>query len=215
MKTDRLELNGPEQTQIGGRSGLYSLISKGFRFPVPERYESVKSGQFADEVQQALAQLPYNGLKADPLGRGTGLSYEEFQGRYIELFDVGGAHGPPCFLYEAESGGGRMKVMEEVLRFYHHFGLRLSTERRDRPDHLASELEFMHLLTFKEAESLLQGKERGAYQKAERDFLRFHLNDFVATVAEKVGGTGVPFYSGLAQLSATFCQRELAHLQAV
>jgi len=215
MKTDRLELNGPEQTQIGSRSGLYSLISKGFRFPTPERYESVKSGQFADEVQQALAQLPYNGLKADPLGRGTGLSYEEFQSHYIELFDVGGAHGPPCFLYEAESGGGRMKVMEEILRFYHHFGLRLSTERRDRPDHLASELEFMHLLTFKEAESLLQGKERGAYQKAERDFLRFHLNDFVATVAEKVGGTGVPFYSGLAQLSATFCQRELAHLQAV
>src|SRR3989304_7556444 len=108
-----------------------------------------------------------------------------------------------------------MKVMEEILRFYHPFGLRLATERRDRPDHLASELEFMHLLTFKEAESLLQGKERGAYQKAERDFLRFHLNDFVATVAEKVGGTGVPFYSGLAQLSATFCQRELAHLQAV
>src|SRR3972149_1026868 len=215
MKTDRLELNGPEQTQIGGRSGFYSLFFKGFRFPTPERYESVKSGQFADEVQQALAQLPYNGLKADPLGRGTGLSYEEFQSHYIELFDVGGAHGPPCFLYEAESGGGRMKVMEEILRFYHHFGLRLSTERRDRPDHLASELEFMHLLTFKEAESLLQGKERGAYQKAERDFLRFHLNDFVATVAEKVGGTGVPFYSGPAQLSATFCQRELAHLQAV
>ncbi|MBI2999433.1 MAG: molecular chaperone TorD family protein [Deltaproteobacteria bacterium] len=215
MKAHRLELDGPEQTQIGGRSGLYSLLSKAFRFPTPEQYERVKSGQFADEVQQALAQLPYDGLKADPLGRGAGLSYEEFQSRYIELFDVGGAHGPPCFLYEGESGGGRMKVMEEILRFYHHFGLRLSTERRDRPDHLASELEFMHLLTFKEAESLLQGKERGAYQKAERDFLRFHLNDFVATVAEKIGGTGVPFYAGLAQLSATFCQREVAHLRAV
>lgn len=214
MSAHRLELDGPEQTQIGRRSGLYSLLSKAFRFPSQEQYERVKSGQFADEVQQALSQLPYKGLRADALGRGTGLGYDEFQSRYIELFEVGGQHGPPCFLYEGEHGGGRMKVLEEVLRFYHYFGLRLSQEKRDRPDHLASELEFMHVLTFKEADSLLQRKERGAYLKAERDFLRFHLNGLAARVAEEVGGSAVPFYSGLAQLGAAFCQSELAYLQA-
>lgn len=214
MKTDRLELNGPEQEQIGSRSALYSLLAKGFRFPAPEQVESVKAGRFAGEVAQAVAHLPYDGVKGGELGRGTSLSYDEFQGRYIQLFEVGGELGAPCFLYEAEHGGGRMKVMEEVLRFYHHFGLRLSQEKRDRPDHLASELEFMHVLTFREAEALLQGSERRAYRAAERDFLRFHLGDFIAMVVSKVGASGVPFYSDLASLAAAFCQGELAYLQA-
>lgn len=214
MKTDRLELNGPEQEQIGCRSALYSLIAKGFRFPAPEQLERVKAGRFAGEVAQAVAHLPYDGIKVGELGRGSALSYDEFQGRYIQIFEVGGELGAPCFLYEGEYGGGRMKVMDEVLRFYHHFGLRLSQEKRDRPDHLASELEFMHVLTFREAEALLQGNERRAYRAAERDFLRFHLGDFIATVASKVGGSGVPFYSDLASLAAAFCQRELAYLQA-
>ena len=72
----------------------------------------------------------------------------------------------------------------------------------------------MHVLTFREAEALLQGNERRAYLSAQRDFLRFHLSDFIATVASKVGARGVPFYSDLASLAAAFCQRELAHVQA-
>ena len=105
-----------------------------------------------------------------------------------------------------------MKVIEEVLRFYHYFGLRLSEDKRDRPDHLASELEFMHVLTFKETEGLLQGVDRSAYRQAERDFLRFHLGDFVAVVANKIGARGAPFYSELAQVAHSFCAKELAYL---
>lgn len=214
MTTYQLELSGAEQTQIGSRSLFYSLFSRGFRFPTREHYERVKGGQFADEVQGVISNLPYDGLIKGELGRGTALSYEDFESRYIELFEVGGAHGAPSFLYEGEYGGGRMKVMEEVLRFYHHFGLRISSEKRDRPDHLASELEFMHLMTFKEAESLARGKSRDAYLMAERDFLRFHLSDFLAAVARKVGGSGVPFFSDLANLAESFCQKDLAYLLA-
>lgn len=212
METHRLEITKPEEEQIASRSLTYSLLSRGFRFPTSEQYQRVKEGRFADEVQGAITNLPHNGLQGGELGRGIGLSFEVFQSNYISLFDVGGDHGPPSFLYEAEYGGGRMKVMEEVLRFYHHFGLRLSTEKRDRPDHLALELEFMHLLTFKETEALLQGKGRDAYLKAERDFLRFHLGGFVAAVTSRVGSSGVPFYTDLARLADGFCQKELAYL---
>ena len=215
MEALQLELKGSEQTQTGGRSLLYSLLSGAFRFPAPEQYERVKGGQFADEVQGHIANLPYNGLKGGELGRGIELSYEEFQGIYITLFEVGGAHGRPCSLYEAEYGGGRMKVMEEVLRFYHHFGLRLSEQKRDRPDHLALEFEFMHLLTFKETEALILGKDSGAYLKAERDFLRFHLGDFVTTLGKGMEGKEVPFFVDLARLAEGFSQKELAHLLAM
>jgi DMSO reductase family type II enzyme chaperone len=214
MEAYKLELKSSEQTQGGSRSLLYSLLSRAFRFPTPEQYERVKGGQFADEVQGHIANLPYNGLKGGELGRGIGMSYEEFQGIFIALFEIGGAYGRPFSLYEAEYGGGRMKVMEEVLRFYHHFGLRLSEQKRDRPDHLALEFEFMHLLTFKETEALIQGKDGSAYLRAEHDFLRFHLNDFVTALAKGMEGKEVPFYVDLARLAESFSQKELAHLLA-
>ncbi len=215
MEAYQLEIKSSEETQVGGRSLLYFLLSQAFRFPSAEHYERVKGGRFADEVQGVIASLPYNDLKGGELGRGIGKSYEEFQGIFIALFEIGGAYGRPFSLYEAEYGGGRMKVMEEVLRFYHHFGLRLSEQKRDRPDHLALEFEFMHLLTFKETEALIQGKERGAYLRAEQDFLRLHLSDIVAALASGMGGREVPFYGELARLAESFIQKDLAYLQGV
>ncbi len=214
METQKLQLDGTEAINIGSRSRLYALLAHAFRFPSEEEFQRVKDGQFANEAQESLASLPYNGIKGGELGRGLALGYEEFQSSYIGLFEVGGELGSPSPLYEGEYGGGRMKVMEEVLRFYHYFGLRISEEKRDRPDHLASELEFMHLLTFKEAEGLLQGADRSAYRQAQRDFLRFHLTDFVSAVASKIGGRSAPFYSDLALLANAYCAKELAYLSA-
>jgi len=208
----QLQINGAEEIKVASRSRLYGLLSRAFRFPAQGQLQKIKAGQFADEARDALDHLPYNGLQADQLGRGIDLSYEAFQSNYIALFEVGGEHGPPSPLYEGEYGGGRMKVMEEVLRFYHFFGLRLSEDKRDRPDHLASELEFMHALTFKETEAVLRAAEYRPYREAQRDFLRFHLSDFVAAVAGKVGGSAAPFYSDVARLAAAFCSEDLAYL---
>jgi len=212
METQKLQLNGTEAINSGSRSRMYALLARGFRFPTEAEFQQIKGGQFAKEAQESLAQLPYNGIKGGELGQSLSLGYEQFQSSYIGLFEVGGEMGSPSPLYEGEYGGGRMKVMEEVLRFYHYFGLRISEEKRDRPDHLASELEFMHVLTFKETEGLVQSADRSAYRQAERDFLRFHLTDFVSAVASKVGGRPAPFYSDLALLANQFCAKDLAYL---
>jgi putative dimethyl sulfoxide reductase chaperone len=212
METQKLQVNGSEQIKIAARSQVYALLARAFRFPALEDFKQIQGGQFAGAAQESLANLPYNGLNGGKLKLEAALSYEAFQSSYIGLFEVGGELGSPSPLYEGEYGGGRMKVMEEVLRFYHYFGLKLSEEKRDRPDHLASELEFMHLLTFKETAGLLQGADTSAYRQAERDFLRFHLTDFVASVASKVGGRAAPFYSDVAQLAHSFCAKELAYL---
>jgi putative dimethyl sulfoxide reductase chaperone len=212
METQKLQVNGSEEIKIAARSQVYALLARAFRFPAPEDFKQIQGGQFARAAQEALASLPYNGLNGGVLGRETTLSYEVFQSSYIGLFEVGGEFGAPSPLYEGEYGGGRMKVMEEVLRFYHYFGVKLSEEKRDRPDHLASELEFMHLLTFKETAGRLQGTDISAYRHAERDFLRFHLTEFAGAVAGKTGGRGAPFYSDMTQLAHSFCAKELAYL---
>lgn len=212
METQKLQVNGSEEIKIAARSRVYALLARAFRFPGLDDFKQIQGGQFASVVQESLANLPYNGLNGGTLGRDAALSYEAFQSSYIGLFEVGGELGAPSPLYEGEYGGGRMKVMEEVLRFYHYFGLKLSEEKRDRPDHLSSELEFMHLLTFKETEGLLKRADRQAYRDAQRDFLRFHLSDFVAAVAGKIAGRTAPFYSDLGQLAQNFCAKELAYL---
>ena len=45
--------------------------------------------------------------------------------------------------------------MLEVSEFYKHFGLNMNQEegKRELPDHLCAELEFLHFLTFKEAQA--------------------------------------------------------------
>ena len=212
----QIELQTPEEVQTGSRSRLYELLSQGFRYPTLSLYESAKRGQFLEEVRAALETFRYGLGPPGEFAKGTPLSFDEFELEYVQAFDVGGPRGAPCFLYEAEYGGGRLKVMEDVLSFYHYFGLRLSQEKgkRDRPDHLATELEFLHALTFKEAEVLTEKKEVTSYRKAQRDFLNSHLVDILSDVAAKVGPREIPFYSDLARLGHAFCQAELAHLSA-
>ena len=62
MEAYQLEIKSSEETQVGGRSLLYFLLSQAFRFPSAEHYERVKGGRFADEVQGVIASLPYNDL---------------------------------------------------------------------------------------------------------------------------------------------------------
>lgn len=215
MNSAPLNLETPEQLQAGGRCQLYGLLSQAFRYPTDEFHQSLVSGAFAGDLQAALAPLAGDPLAGEALGQGLELSHEALQGHYIGLFEAGGDHGPPAPLYEAEYGGGRMKVMENVLKIYHHFGLRLCKESWDRPDHLATEFEFMHALNFQDAQALAGGKPRGAYLQAGRTFLALHLKNFVGSLAAKLGGRGVPFYSDLAILADAFCGRELALLDAL
>ena len=206
-----VELTTPEAQATGARSALYRTLARAFRPPTPELYQEIRAGRITEEVQQALAALPYSLDAAGDLAGAP--SYEELESAYLALFEVGGEQGAPCFLYEGEQGGGRMKVLEEVLRFYHYFGLRLSQEKHERPDHLATELEFMHALTFQAASGLAAGQGVDSLRAAQRDFLRLHLADFASFVASKSGALGAPFYPALARCAAALCERDLAYLR--
>lgn len=206
MVTPSIELNSPETQAAGARSEAYRLLARGFRSP------DSSIGECAEGIREALAGLPYStdGLPspdeaADP---------EALASVYLALFDIGGDYGKPCFLYEGEHGGGRMKALDDVLRFYHYFGLRLDEDRRDRPDHLATELEFMHYLCFREAAATGSGADADSFRRAQRDFLRMHLATFARDVAHDVEASGAPFYPALARCAAAFGERELEYLGA-
>ena len=80
---------------------------------------------------------------------------------FTRLFDAG-ARGTACPLNGGLQVGPQMKVMEEAVRFYAHFGLTLTEEQKELPDHLTTELNFLHFLSCGEHEppATVPGTER-------------------------------------------------------
>ncbi|MBQ75843.1 MAG: hypothetical protein CMQ20_12590 [Gammaproteobacteria bacterium] len=206
-----LALQAPEAVTAGNQSKLYSLLSQAFRYPTEAFHQSVSNGQLAQEISAAAGGLQYS--VSVPGGLDTG-SFGDTRQAHVELFELGGPDGPPAFVYEGEYGGGRLGVMEDVLRFYDHFGISPSLDEgtRDRPDHIANELEFMHILSFQEAAAIESGSSPDAYQQAARDFLRFHLVDFTKAIGDRTEPKGTPLYSGIAALARDLCQQHYQSL---
>src|SRR3989304_5093571 len=200
------DLKSPEELQTASRSRLYQLLEQAFLFPDTPFYESVRDGSFREELLAAAGGLPY-ALPSDAdesWPTAAPASYEDFQAEYIRLFDVG-VGAPPCPLYGGIYAGGRKQVLEEVCRFYEYFGLKLPPKLRELPDHITTELEFLHFLTFKEAAALHQGKDRTSYLRAERDFLERHPGRWGPLLAQRPAGQSpLPFFAGLVGLTQAF-----------
>ncbi|MEE9284720.1 MAG: molecular chaperone TorD family protein [Dehalococcoidia bacterium] len=129
----------------------------------------------------------------------------------MRLFDVGPGR-PPCPLYEGSHRRGRQEIMEELVRFYEHFGLR--HQEGDLPDHLCAELEFMHYLAFKQAAALRAGTDSEPYKLAQRDFLSRHLNRWLPRLRSRLEQLDPPpFYLSLARLAEETCRLDLQFLK--
>jgi DMSO reductase family type II enzyme chaperone len=175
MSTQALEPTpGSAAARSAARSRAWRVFVAALDYPEGEALDDVRSGALALALAEALrdvdpklaATLDLEGLR--DAGDGDALAVE-----YTRLFDVGAA-GPPCPLYGGLWGGARMKTMEEAVRFYNHFGLSLADDPRELPDHLTTELEFLHFLAFRAAEALAAGGDAGPFLRAERDFIERH-----------------------------------------
>jgi DMSO reductase family type II enzyme chaperone len=203
-----LTLDGDPATQVAGaRSALYGLLAGAFAYPDDAFCESLASGAWHDSLGSAADCLPYSSPPSIfPLSLAA-----EVQEAYVTLFDVGTGK-PFCPLYEGSHRHGRVKLMEELVRFYEHFGLQSLSG--DHPDHICAELEFMHYLAFKEAASLSHGEEQPGLQAAQSDFLARHLTRWLPRVRARIESReGVPeFYRWASRYSADFCAADLQWL---
>jgi DMSO reductase family type II enzyme chaperone len=108
-----------------------------------------------------------------------------------------------------------MKTMEEAVRFYHHFGLNLSEDPRELPDHLTTQLEFLHYLAFRETQALQEQGDPGPYRRAQRDFVARHPGRWVPRLRERIESQEpAPFFGALTGLLAGFLASEGERLGA-
>ena len=208
---------------------MYRLLAEAFRYPSEDFLELAKGGDFLQSVLTISQDIPFKLTVEDDLLSGRELkdvSQEDFEAEFVRIFDAGPG-GPPCPLYEGKYAADRMVNMEDLVRFYNHFGLSVAeAQERELPDHITTELEFLHYLAFKEVLALQREEDPAPYCLAERDFLARHPAKWLPQLHEKTGKVfkasipslckpAVSFYSSLIGLSAAFCVGDLEHLRTL
>jgi DMSO reductase family type II enzyme chaperone len=195
-------------------SNLYKMLSTGFRYPTPELFGTFQNGEFLDGLMCNMSLIPglmpENALLVRQAKDAVeGMPLAEFEMEYTRTFDAG-APAPPCPPYEGHyCEKPRSVVLLEVSEFYNCFGLSMSQEKgkREFPDHISAELEFLHFLTYNEATA--KGDELSGYRMAQKDFLERHLMQWVPKFQNKLQNS--PFYLQLAEITLLFiaCECEL------
>lgn len=202
--------------RTAARSALYALLAQAFGYPRGDLLEAIRSGELSRQLREwsehldpsVSGRVDWNAL-AD-----TGGSDEALPTEFTRLFDPG-TSAPPCSLHGGLHVGPQMITMEEVLRFYHHFGLAPAADNRETPDHLTAELEFLHVLAFGEADLSTRGEDSTSYSLARRDFIARHPGRWVPLLRAKLAQQDpLPFYGELAALLEQCLSADLAELEA-
>lgn len=178
------------------RSQIYQFLAGAFLYP---RHNWSKDAALAAEIVQALGWIDLK-LEIETV------DLPALQAAYGRTFGLAGS-----MAYETEYGlpheYRQSQEMADIAGFYRAFGFHLGGAVRERPDHIAVELEFMHGLTLKEAYAL----ETGAADHAEicvegqQKFLRDHLGRWVGLFAQSVAHNAPdPVYVSLAQFASAF-----------
>lgn len=193
------------------RSRVYALLSHAFGEPAEEFIAFVRDGSFRDQAgelvpgrlhpdgtgEDLLASLTAGagGLTADAIG----MAYERLTSPKMNYLYECNYHPPLTSAVE----------MADVAGFYRAFGLDFSG---DRPDHIASELEFMRLLAMKEAKALMDGDvgNAGICLAAQKDFLTSHLGRWTGVLSGMA--EDIPFYSVLTGILRGWIAAEMTRL---
>ncbi len=201
-------LTTPEEETTAARSSLYRLLADGFVYPDEACFAAIKAGRYRDDAQQICDVLPYD-LEPAYDGLVSSGSYTDFQAEYLRLFELGTGMAP-CPLFSGLYRGGRKAVMEENVRFYNFFGLSIEQGGGELPDHITTELEFMHFLTFKELVALRQGEDATPCRRAQADFLERQLVSWLPALEERLQKLEPPaFYVALVWLTNAVARAEL------
>lgn len=210
VDTDSEDVKEVEENETTARSAFYQILARQFHAPDAEAAEAIRNGEPQKKLGEAAADLPYDlpiAKEAPPTG---GLSADEIAAEFIRLFDVG-ADGPPCPLFGGAYKSDRMGVMEETKRFYDYFGLKLSSDYFLPPDHLATELDFMQYLTFKEAASASPRLAR-SYASAQRDFLERQVLSWLPEAVSRLEKAEPhPYFRWLLDLTAALAEVDRAY----
>jgi len=198
------------------RAQVYSFLSDAFLYPDDNWPEDLSL------LDVVLADLEGFGL--DPLRHclraGVAIQPLELAALQAEYRRTFGAAGSMC--YETEYGlpheYRQSQELADINGFYRAFGFTIGGQVRERPDHVAVELEFMSIMALKEAYTANNGpvEHFEVCLEAQRTFLRDHLGRWIDLLAQSVAlNAGGGPYQALARFCALFVSADAARLGVV
>jgi TorA maturation chaperone TorD len=192
-------VNTATDTELGdgllASSLAYRALSQAFAYPRPDTLAQLRDV----DLPLVLAAAPW--LASDV--------HEAFEAMRAELREVAAdvletafcelfthIHSADCPMYEVDYGPRdvwrQSSVLVDVAGFYRAFDVE---ERTERADHVAAELEFLHVVTYKRAWASARGEDGSAAVclDAEVAFLRDHalrwIPSFAARAEALAGGS--------------------------
>lgn len=196
------------------RSHAYGLLAALIDFPDDTFLPLVADGQAMRQCRQVLGELHPELAECTAwpdlanAGDGDAMAVE-----YTRLFDIAGSGGPLCPLHGGSyRPDSRMQLLQELVRFYNHFGLTTeAAPARELPDHLTTQLEFLHYLSRLESDCLEHGAGADDCRRARRDFLERHLAPWLPLFDQRLERHGaLPFYKTLGKLLVGFARLEIS-----
>lgn len=200
------------------RSWLYRLLSAAFLYPEGDPLSPFGKG--LDEVKGLLdGEGGLRGVLEALASSLEGVTLQDLQAEHRRVF--GHLISQECPPYETQYGCSHIfqqaQMLGDIAAFYRAFGLEVAEQAKERLDHIAVELEFMHVLTYKEAYAMRHhGPEKARVcREAQRTFLDEHLGRWAPVFARRLGRkAGSGFYKALAELASAFLAFEVRLLGA-
>ena len=156
----------------GTLARAYLGMAQLFSFPNPEAWKRLSGAGLVDpSLTQVLLEAEY--LAAFEMGRDSA----------------------PVTLFEGMHRGdlGRDGILEDLLRFYEFFDVKLSESDREFPDHLVTELEFLARLSMQEQAAEKAGRDAEPFRSAARDFLSRHLGAWLPAFRRRLEATNTAY----------------------
>jgi putative dimethyl sulfoxide reductase chaperone len=205
------------------RSFIYRFLAQAYQDPTEEGWHWLCA---ADCQASFKAAVRAPGAATSTLVERAGLlaaqfkpeSFEQFLTSYLAAF--GHAARGRCPLNEIEYGDIKADPLfqphrlADLAAFYRAFGLEAGEDADERQDHICLELEFLCVLTAKEAYALehqLDPEDLEMGRDAQRSFLREHLGRWIPAFTRRLARlAGDGALGALANLTGAFVEAECA-----
>ena len=184
-----------------GRAAVYACLARGFVAAAAMPAWPDADGEGSDPLALHVRALRDAAEASDPA---------ELRRAYMRIFDPRNPPYPLEAEHRAEHFRQRTDLLADVMGFYKAFAVEPDHER---PDHVACELDFIHVVSLKEARALAAGRTEQAdiCADARRAFLADHLLTWYEAVVAMVRKRARPadrFYRALADLLDTLMLQE-------
>ena len=198
----------PTFERTAARADLCRLLAACYYQPGPEFAEE----KVFDAMSTAATVLD-PGLAAQAVALGAAFAAEPLEALevdYTRLFLS--PAGPLALPYESAWVGGedptaRHEAMQAVLATYRNGGFAVDEDFGDLPDHIATEIEFLYALIFREARAqrTTDAAEGRLAAELKAAFVDRHLGRWIGPFADAMrSGAETGFYRALAELTERF-----------